>query len=104
MVTFRARSCSGSARCPGCGIPSWRVHGRYVRRLADAPLGGDRAGGAPLRVPQRALSGSDVGSSSVLGRWRAARLAARSETRPAIAQCVSAWSWRRPVQRCKGRH
>ncbi|MER7820217.1 transposase family protein [Streptomyces sp. NPDC096153] len=40
VVTFRTRSCSGSARCPGCGIPSWRVHGRYVRRLADAPLGG----------------------------------------------------------------
>lgn len=21
-------------------MPSWRVHGRYIRRLADAPLGG----------------------------------------------------------------
>ncbi|MGW0720227.1 transposase family protein [Streptomyces sp. NPDC002778] len=25
-------------RCPGCGMPSWRVHGRYVRRLGDAPV------------------------------------------------------------------
>ncbi|WP_353961831.1 transposase family protein [Streptomyces virginiae] len=27
-------------RCPGCGMPSWRVHGRYVRRLGDAPVAG----------------------------------------------------------------
>ncbi|WP_442814177.1 transposase family protein [Streptomyces sp. NBC_00151] len=26
--------------CPGCGMPSWRVHGRYVRRLGDAPVAG----------------------------------------------------------------
>ncbi|WP_208835600.1 transposase family protein [Streptomyces alboniger] len=28
------------ARCPSCAMPSWRVHGRYVRHLADAPIGG----------------------------------------------------------------
>ncbi|WNZ07350.1 ISL3 family transposase [Streptomyces sp. 11x1] len=27
----------GAARC---GVASWRVHGRYARRLADAPVGG----------------------------------------------------------------
>ncbi|MFG2526158.1 ISL3 family transposase [Streptomyces sp. NPDC048527] len=27
-------------RCTSCAMPSWRVHGRYWRRLADAPLGG----------------------------------------------------------------
>ncbi|MFD0448461.1 transposase family protein [Streptomyces indonesiensis] len=26
--------------CPRCGVVSWRVHGRYARRLADAPFGG----------------------------------------------------------------
>ncbi|MER5227784.1 ISL3 family transposase [Streptomyces flaveus] len=29
-----------TARCPRCGVVSWRVHGRYARRLADAPVGG----------------------------------------------------------------
>ncbi|MEU9992538.1 ISL3 family transposase [Streptomyces sp. NPDC048045] len=26
-------------RSPECGMPSWRVHGRYTRRLRDAPVG-----------------------------------------------------------------
>ncbi|MFB7444251.1 transposase family protein [Streptomyces mirabilis] len=29
-----------TARCPRCRVVSWRVHGRYARRLADAPVGG----------------------------------------------------------------
>ncbi|WP_407660903.1 transposase family protein [Kitasatospora paracochleata] len=40
MVVLRTRSCTRSARCPGCGRLSGRIHGRYVRRLGDAPLGG----------------------------------------------------------------
>lgn len=39
-VTLRASCPSLPARCTGCRMPSWRVHGRYVRRLSDAPLGG----------------------------------------------------------------
>ncbi|MFD7342049.1 ISL3 family transposase [Streptomyces violascens] len=39
-VRFRTRSRAVSARCPHCRMPSERVHGRYVRRLADAPVGG----------------------------------------------------------------
>lgn len=39
-VTFCAHAMAPSARCPRCGVVSWRVHGRYVRRLADAPVGG----------------------------------------------------------------
>ncbi|WP_420918291.1 transposase family protein [Streptomyces caniscabiei] len=27
-------------RCPGCSMPLLRVHGRYVRRLGDAPVAG----------------------------------------------------------------
>ncbi|MBX9399379.1 transposase family protein [Streptomyces sp. TRM72054] len=48
-----------SARCPRCGVVSWRVHGRYARRLADAPVGGpggDRTHGAPVQVPQSAVA------------------------------------------------
>ncbi|MFF4121038.1 transposase family protein [Streptomyces sp. NPDC001714] len=26
--------------CPRCRVVSWRAHGRYARRLADAPVGG----------------------------------------------------------------
>ncbi|MCX4427102.1 ISL3 family transposase [Streptomyces mirabilis] len=26
-------------RCPGCSMPSWRVHGRYMRQFRDAPVG-----------------------------------------------------------------
>ncbi|MFG3531908.1 ISL3 family transposase [Streptomyces sp. NPDC047917] len=40
VVVLRARSRTRSARCPGCGIRSDRIHGRYERRLADAPLSG----------------------------------------------------------------
>ncbi|WP_405863531.1 ISL3 family transposase [Streptomyces sp. NBC_00005] len=29
-----------TARCPRCGVVSRRVHGRYARRLTDAPVGG----------------------------------------------------------------
>ncbi|MER7112766.1 ISL3 family transposase [Streptomyces sp. NPDC000229] len=39
-VVLRARSRTPSAQCPRCGESSGRVHGRYERRLADAPLGG----------------------------------------------------------------
>ncbi|MFD9073559.1 transposase family protein [Streptomyces lasiicapitis] len=28
-------------RCSSCAMPSWRVHGRYARRLVDTPVGGD---------------------------------------------------------------
>ncbi|MGP4048824.1 ISL3 family transposase [Streptomyces sp. 2A115] len=39
-VTFYAHSAEPTARCPRCGVVSWRVHGRYARQLADAPVGG----------------------------------------------------------------
>jgi len=31
-----------TGRCPHCGTSSGRVHGRYLRQLADAALGGCR--------------------------------------------------------------
>ncbi|WP_078898002.1 transposase family protein [Streptomyces rimosus] len=40
VVTLRTRCRTPRARCARCGMPSRRVHGRYVRRLADAPAGG----------------------------------------------------------------
>ena len=39
-VRILARSRSSSARCPGCGAVSWRVHSRYQRRLLDSAVGG----------------------------------------------------------------
>ncbi|WP_425574711.1 transposase family protein [Streptomyces asiaticus] len=39
-VTFCAYSAVPTVPCPRCGVVSWRVHGRYARRLADAPFGG----------------------------------------------------------------
>ncbi|MER6960343.1 transposase family protein [Streptomyces sp. NPDC000618] len=39
VVAFHTSCRTLPARCPGCGMPSWRVHGRYSRRMADAPLG-----------------------------------------------------------------
>ncbi|MGW0737050.1 transposase family protein [Streptomyces sp. NPDC002851] len=39
-VALRTRSRTPSARCSHCGRSSTRVHGRYERSLADAPLGG----------------------------------------------------------------
>ncbi|MFW6694848.1 transposase family protein [Streptomyces sp. MAR4 CNX-425] len=39
---LRTRSRTASACCPRCGGRSGRVHGRYERRLRDAPLGGFR--------------------------------------------------------------
>ncbi|MFF4320715.1 transposase family protein [Streptomyces sp. NPDC001568] len=35
-----ARCIAATARCPGCGTVSVRVHSRYGRRLADAAVGG----------------------------------------------------------------
>ncbi|MER0443272.1 ISL3 family transposase [Streptomyces sp. Edi4] len=40
VVTFRASCRTLPARCSACRMPSWRVHGRYLRRLSDAPIGG----------------------------------------------------------------
>ncbi|AJF70319.1 hypothetical protein SVTN_39525 (plasmid) [Streptomyces vietnamensis] len=39
VVTFRTRARADSARCPRCMSLSWRVHGRYEWRLADAAAG-----------------------------------------------------------------
>ncbi|MCX5195795.1 ISL3 family transposase [Streptomyces sp. NBC_00249] len=40
VITLRAGCQTLPVRCPGCGMPSWRVHGRYVRRPGDAPVAG----------------------------------------------------------------
>lgn len=42
VVTMHARARSAGADCPHCGSASDRVHGRYMRRLADAAVGGVR--------------------------------------------------------------
>jgi transposase len=39
-ITITAVAKRRSARCPSCGVPSQRVHSRYVRRLADLPWHG----------------------------------------------------------------
>ncbi|MGC5311328.1 transposase [Micromonospora zamorensis] len=39
-IRMRARSRVRRGRCPHCGTTSGRVHGRYLRRLADAAWGG----------------------------------------------------------------
>ncbi|MGW1729222.1 ISL3 family transposase [Streptomyces sp. NPDC002306] len=41
IITLRAGFQTLLVRCPGCGLPSWRVHGRYVRRLGDVPVSGN---------------------------------------------------------------
>ncbi|MCH5677607.1 transposase family protein [Streptomyces gilvus] len=40
VVTMHARARSEGADCPHCGSASGRVHGRCMRRLADAGVGG----------------------------------------------------------------
>jgi transposase len=42
VVTFRVRAKAGDAACSGCRRRSSRVHARYLRQLADLPLGGRR--------------------------------------------------------------
>lgn len=37
-VTLAIATTHPSASCPLCGTESWRVHSRYTRRLAEAPL------------------------------------------------------------------
>ena len=39
-LTIRAVSEAADARCPVCGVPAERVHGRYNRTLADLPWAG----------------------------------------------------------------
>lgn len=40
QVVIEARVGAAMAACPGCGQVSGRVHGRYVRQLRDAAVGG----------------------------------------------------------------
>jgi len=40
QIVLHARARAAKARCPHCSRTSGRVHGRYVRRLADAAIGG----------------------------------------------------------------
>ncbi|WP_425296940.1 ISL3 family transposase [Nocardia abscessus] len=40
QVAVRARTPGGPAICPGCGAESARVHGYYLRTVADVPLDG----------------------------------------------------------------
>lgn len=42
VLTMHARARSAGADCQHCGSPSHRVHGRYMRRLADSSVGGAR--------------------------------------------------------------
>ncbi|MEV7783758.1 ISL3 family transposase [Kitasatospora sp. NPDC088351] len=42
-MRLHARAKAAAAVCPRCWRTSSRVHGRYVRRLADAAIGGSRA-------------------------------------------------------------
>jgi transposase len=42
LLRIRARARADEAACPSCGWSSRRVHSRYERRLADAPVGGRR--------------------------------------------------------------
>ncbi|MFF4225086.1 transposase family protein [Streptomyces abikoensis] len=39
-AVIRARAQGLQAACPSCGVLSDYVHSRYVRRLADSPVGG----------------------------------------------------------------
>ena len=39
-VVITAAAVGREGRCPGCGTSSARVHSRYRRRVADAPIGG----------------------------------------------------------------
>ncbi|MFG2312072.1 ISL3 family transposase [Streptomyces sp. NPDC048566] len=40
QIVLHAHARAAQARCPHCSRASGRVHGRYVRRLADAAIGG----------------------------------------------------------------
>ncbi|WP_372411766.1 ISL3 family transposase [Streptomyces luteireticuli] len=42
VVRVDAKSAAGGAECSGCGDPSNRVHGSYLRFPADVPSGGRR--------------------------------------------------------------
>src|SRR5882762_10004111 len=48
-VRIRARSWKAKATCPGCGVPSERVHSCYDRRLSDRSVAG-REASIELRV------------------------------------------------------
>jgi transposase len=38
LIRVRARTPGGPVACPGCGVPTARVHGYYERTVADLPL------------------------------------------------------------------
>ena len=62
-VVISASSRAGQACCPGCGMPSSRVHGGYgaaSRRRGGRSPAADRAGGARVPLPARSVPGGHV--------------------------------------------
>ena len=47
LLPVAARAAGEAAPCPACGAVSARVHSRYARRLADAPVRGRPSGMTP---------------------------------------------------------
>jgi DNA invertase Pin-like site-specific DNA recombinase len=86
VVTLHARVCGLEGMCPRCGGASGRVHGRYVRRLADAAVGGMRTVLAELQRELIVANTMD-GLASARARGRVGGRRPRlSEGQAALAQ------------------
>lgn len=63
-ITLRAGCQTLPVRCPRCSMPSWRVHGRYVRRPGDVPVAGSpvviELTVRRVQVSEQPVSGRDV--------------------------------------------
>lgn len=42
VLVVRASTYAGPVACPGCGVPTGRVHGYFQRQVADVPVDGRR--------------------------------------------------------------
>ena len=66
-VTICVLSTAQSAACPLCSQPSTRIHSRYLRTLADLPIGGRHARcfayRAQIFLSEQSVSEADHSSS-----------------------------------------
>ena len=79
-TVITVRSGTAQAACPECGASAGRVHSRYVRTLADLPLGG-RAVRLKLAVRRfrcdRATCARQIFAELCRRQWRRLRVHAR---------------------------
>ncbi|GJE18240.1 hypothetical protein AIGOOFII_2963 [Methylobacterium marchantiae] len=96
-LTLTTRPIASSARCPGCGQPSSRVHSRYTRTVSDLPVAGRRIV-IDIRVCRFRCAGADC-RTKIFAERLGPDLAAPYARRNARLECSRGMGDTPPTQR-----